>query len=140
MVFSWGSIRFKRQFQIKRMLVNQRGYIVESLRQLAQSNSERNREHEESRCTNCSHPKSGAESHNANSFEQDRTLGRTYVEYSDRKSGLEPENDSRNSGRLCPMCEAVFPVSVTSEDFELHVMEHFNFEDSETLVYVPPQN
>ena len=122
------------------MLVNQCCYIVESLRQLAQSNSERNREHDESRCVNCSNLKSGAEMQNPNSFEQDRTLGRTYVEYGERKSGLDPENEARNLGRLCPMCEAVFPVSVTSEDFELHVMEHFNFEDSDTLVYDPPQN
>jgi hypothetical protein len=34
------------------------------------------------------------------------------------------------------MCEAVFPVSVSSEAFESHVMDHFNLDDSETLVYV----
>ena len=36
------------------------------------------------------------------------------------------------------MCEASFPGSVTQEDFELHVMEHFNFEETETIRYIPP--
>ena len=49
---------------------------------------------------------------NPNSFEQDRTLGRTYVEYGERKSRLYPENETRNLGRLCPMCEAVFPLKL----------------------------
>jgi len=122
------------------MLVNQRGFIVESLRQLAQSNSEtlhRNRESDELRCNNCSSRKSSSDPQNMVSFEQDRTLGRTFVESANPKLGLEVEMEERNSGRLCPMCEAVFPVSVSSEDFESHVMEHFNFEDSDTLVYVP---
>jgi hypothetical protein len=32
------------------------------------------------------------------------------------------------------MCEAVFPATVSSDDFELHVIDHFNLDDSETLV------
>ena len=40
--------------------------------------------------------------------------------------------------RTCPMCEAAFPQTVTDEDFESHVMEHFSFEEQETLRYVPP--
>ena len=36
------------------------------------------------------------------------------------------------------MCEAAFPQTVTDEDFESHVMEHFSFEEQETLRYVPP--
>ena len=124
--------------QIKRMLVNQRGFIVESLRQLVQSNSEFLQQQQNGKrdseppgkCTKCSNPDI------PNSIEQDRTLGRTFVDYGDRKSGLELEPES-NSGRLCPMCEAVFPNSVSNEDFEQHVMEHFNFDDSETLVYMP---
>ena len=123
------------------MLVNQRGFIVESLRQLAHSNAEtqiRNRDTDETRCTDCTNRKSvGAEFQNMASFEQDRTLGRTYVERTDPKQGHEPEAEARSPGRLCPMCEAVFPAGISSEDFESHVMEHFNFEDSETLVYVP---
>jgi hypothetical protein len=116
------------------MLVNQRGFIVESLRQLVQSNSELSqngkRDSEQGNCVKCSNPEI------PNSIEQDRTLGRTFVDYGDRKSGIELEPES-NSGRLCPMCEAVFPNSVSNEDFEMHVMEHFNFDDSETLVYMP---
>ena len=124
------------------MLVNQRGFIVESLRQLAQSNSDylqqqQNNKPEPGKCSQCGNRKNGNPDINVqHSMEQDRTLGRTYVDYTDRKSGQEPEPD-RNSGRLCPMCEAVFPVSVSNEDFEVHVMEHFNFDDSETMVYVP---
>ena len=123
------------------MLVNQRGFIVESLRQLAHSNAEtqlRPRESDDGRCTTCSNRKSvGQDFQNLASFEQDRTLGRTYVERTDAKPGHEPETETRSSGRLCPMCEAVFPAGISSEDFESHVMEHFNFEDSDTLVYVP---
>ena len=124
------------------MLVNQRGFIVESLRQLAHSNAEtqvRNRESDETRCSSCSNRKSGGpDLQNLTSFEQDRTLGRTFVERTDPKPGHEPETESvRSPGRLCPMCEAVFPAGISSEDFESHVMEHFNFEDSDTLVYVP---
>jgi hypothetical protein len=71
-------------------------------------------------------------------MEQDRTLGRTFVDYSgyEKRQWSEPELDAA-SGRLCPMCEAVFPNSTSNEDFELHVMEHFSFEESDTLVYNP---
>ena len=33
------------------------------------------------------------------------------------------------------MCEAAFPPTVADEDFEMHVMEHFTFEEQETLRY-----
>ena len=46
-----------------------------------------------------------------------------------------------NGMRLCPMCEAAFPPnSVSQEDFELHVVEHFNFDEAETLRYIPPSS
>jgi len=36
-------------------------------------------------------------------------------------------------GRCCPMCEVVFPVESTQEEFESHVVEHFSYEESDTL-------
>ena len=46
-----------------------------------------------------------------------------------------------NGMRLCPMCEAAFPPnSVSQADFELHVLEHFNFDEAETLRYIPPSS
>ena len=38
------------------------------------------------------------------------------------------------------MCEAAFPEDVDPEQFESHVVEHFCFEDAETLKYVPPDD
>jgi len=35
--------------------------------------------------------------------------------------------------RCCPMCEAVFPDTCSQEEFETHVVEHFSYEESETL-------
>lgn len=35
--------------------------------------------------------------------------------------------------RKCPMCEAAFPKTVSHDEFESHVVEHFSFEESETL-------
>jgi len=66
-------------------------------------------------------------------------LGRTFVDYNGfEKHQVVSEGESNGpSGRLCPMCEAVFTNSTSNEDFELHVMEHFSFDDSETLVYNP---
>ena len=39
-------------------------------------------------------------------------------------------------GKLCPMCEAAFPGDVDPEAFESHVVEHFCFEEAETIKYV----
>jgi len=36
-------------------------------------------------------------------------------------------------GRCCPMCEVVFPLESTQEEFESHVVEHFSYEESDTL-------
>ena len=38
--------------------------------------------------------------------------------------------------KLCPMCEAMFPISA-EEEFEQHVMDHFSYDsDQETLQYL----
>ena len=40
--------------------------------------------------------------------------------------------------KLCPMCEAVFPLGC-GEEFEQHVMDHFSYDDDpETLQYIAP--
>ena len=114
-----------RMEQIKRMLVNQRGFIVESLKKLAANNFG------EKPCVNCS---SSSNHRGINMEERDRTIGRTMaVDLSKKVPEPEPE-----PLRTCPMCEASFSPSVSQDDFELHVVEHFNFEESETLRYVPP--
>ena len=35
--------------------------------------------------------------------------------------------------KCCPMCEAIFPNTISQAEFETHVMEHFNYEESDTL-------
>lgn len=35
--------------------------------------------------------------------------------------------------RRCPMCEVAFPQTVSHEQFESHVVEHFSYEESDTL-------
>ena len=35
--------------------------------------------------------------------------------------------------RTCPMCEAAFNRDVGQDAFEAHVVEHFSYEESETL-------
>ena len=38
--------------------------------------------------------------------------------------------------KLCPMCEAVFPLEA-EEEFETHVMDHFSYDsDPDTLQYL----
>ena len=82
------------------------------------------------------------------SMERDRTMGKdSMVNFGMHDSSSEewPQNSGNNGGngnkRTCPMCEAAFPPTVTDEDFEMHVMEHFTFEEQETLRYVPqPDN
>lgn len=45
------------------------------------------------------------------------------------------EHDSSTipAGRCCPMCEVVFPLECSQEEFESHVVEHFSYEESDTL-------
>ena len=43
-------------------------------------------------------------------------------------------------GKLCPMCEAAFPGDVDPEAFESHVVEHFCFEEAETIKYVAQED
>lgn len=142
-----------RMEQIKRMLVNQRGFIVQALKQLTESNTanrdlrqkfaEQIKEQKEAfeqlsnePCSKC-HKSDSAD--DEASIERDRTLGKgSMVNFglnaADSSSEEWPPNSSK---RTCPMCEAAFPQTVTDEDFEMHVMEHFTFEDQETLKYVP---
>ena len=35
--------------------------------------------------------------------------------------------------KCCPMCEVLFPTNISQTEFETHVMEHFNYEESDTL-------
>lgn len=35
--------------------------------------------------------------------------------------------------KCCPMCEAIFSKTISQAEFETHVMEHFNYEESDTL-------
>jgi len=35
--------------------------------------------------------------------------------------------------RKCPMCEAEFPLNTSQDEFELHVVEHFSYDEAETL-------
>jgi len=35
--------------------------------------------------------------------------------------------------KCCPMCEVLFPKNISQSEFETHVMEHFNYEESDTL-------
>ena len=191
-----------RMEQIKRMLVNQRGFIVESLKQLAVSNiiGQRNGQRDDDltngdnlsnkqTCANC---QTSSYTNGKESFERDRTLGRTVAitdfntaahskqkingniilpldKLTDSSTSRSNDNVSPNDAapdnkatvtinngdstdlttsstlyngmRLCPMCEAAFPPnSVSQEDFELHVVEHFNFDEAETLRYIPPSS
>jgi len=51
-----------------------------------------------------------------------------------QKSDISATNHtSTPPGRCCPMCEVVFPVESTQEEFESHVVEHFSYEESDTL-------
>ena len=35
--------------------------------------------------------------------------------------------------KCCPMCEVLFPADISQAEFESHVMEHFSYEESDTL-------
>jgi len=156
-----------RMEQIKRMLVNQRGFIVQALKQLAESNTnnrdvrqkfaEQIKEQKDafeqlateprecSKCNTLTRQQDSAD--DEASMERDRTMGKdSMVNFGLHESSSEewPQNSGNNGNstkRTCPMCEAAFPPTVTDEDFEMHVMEHFTFEEQETLRYVPqPDN
>ena len=198
-----------RMEQIKRMLVNQRGFIVESLKQLAVSNivlgeRQQNGQRDEIGMTNddnfstkqsCANCQKSSYINSKENFERDRTLGRTITDFNSAAQNKQKLNGNVNAAldndhtstsrpneilsetelanenqvqpgvlanltinngdptdlttsstlyngmRLCPMCEAAFPPnSVSQEDFELHVVEHFNFDEAETLRYIPPSS
>jgi len=48
------------------------------------------------------------------------------------RSGIDNVSGVMGS-RVCPMCEAVFPDTCPHDEFETHVVEHFSYEESETL-------
>ena len=53
-----------------------------------------------------------------------------------RRSGSVGDSATPSSSvesRTCPMCEAAFHGDVGQDAFEAHVVEHFNYEESETL-------
>lgn len=43
------------------------------------------------------------------------------------------DSSTTPAGRCCPMCEVVFPRESSQEEFESHVVEHFSYEESDTL-------
>ena len=74
------------------------------------------------------------------SLAYDGVLGNLTINNGD-PTDLTTSSTLYNGMRLCPMCEAAFPPnSVSQEDFELHVVEHFNFDEAETLRYIPPSS
>ncbi|XP_059087308.1 uncharacterized protein LOC131883769 isoform X2 [Tigriopus californicus] len=128
-----------RMEQIKRMLVNQRGFIVQALKQLAESTTTSERRSNGDSCHNCS-----TDPEEMDPAERDRTIGSS-MKYAAATKSLpksqineEPEKLHEHvGGKLCPMCEAAFPDDIDEEIFESHVVEHFCYEDADTLKYVP---
>ena len=103
-----------RMDQIKRQLVVQRGAIVAALKVLAQS-----------RAASSGSLTSTEGEEEEEEEEKDRTL----------VSMTAP--DSRSECKMCPMCEAMFPLH-SEEEFEQHVMDHFSYDsDPDTLQYYP---
>jgi hypothetical protein len=119
-----------RMEQIKRMLVNQRGFIVQALRQMAETRS--NGCCEESRTHSTSSSEQELE-------QRDRTLGKT-LRYAPERldTSTSSDTESAKKQKMCPMCEAAFPEDVDQEEFELHVVEHFCYEEPDTIKYVGP--
>mgnify|MGYP001164376132 FL=1 len=110
-----------RMDQIKRQLVVQRGSIVAALKILAQARSSSSLSSYKS--TEQS-PDSGDSSV---SEEKDRVL-----------VSITASGTSTSQCKLCPMCEAMFPLSA-EEEFEQHVMDHFSYDsDPDTLQYLAP--
>jgi len=46
---------------------------------------------------------------------------------------IQIEDAGGQQSKRCPMCEAAFPADISQEEFESHVVEHFSYEESETL-------
>ena len=104
-----------RMDQIKRQLVVQRGAIVAALKVLAQSRSD-----------------SGGSLASNEEEDEDEEKDRTLVSMT--------ATDSRSECKMCPMCEAMFPLH-SEDEFEQHVMDHFSYDsDPETLQYYPPSD
>jgi len=99
----------RRMEQIKRQLIVQRGSIVAALKHVAQARS-------------------------VQSDDQSSSLSKTGTSFnSERDRALASFHTSL---KVCPMCEARFPVDVSSDDFEQHVLQHFSYEsDGDTLQY-----
>ena len=119
-------IRFVTTFQIKQMLIRQQSAIIESLRLTAKLKLKQQQQQQQLTCTRCSRQPDVAS--DSSSTESGDSSVQTDLFAPDRSSS------AARFGRLCPMCEAVFPDSVGFEDFESHVIDHFNFEESGTLV------
>lgn len=122
-----------RMEQIKRMLVNQRGFIVQALRLMAEGGR------------SGAPGQASSDDSNADPDERDRTLGSSVKHVAERLDpdvqDLESESSEvshKNEKKLCPMCEAAFPTDVDEDEFELHVIEHFNYDEQDTLKYVGP--
>ena len=43
------------------------------------------------------------------------------------------QTQSGQAAKCCPMCEVLFPKDISQAEFESHVMEHFSYEESDTL-------
>lgn len=115
-----------RMDQIKRQLVVQRGAIVAALKILAQSRSGAGGSVSGSmssyKSSDQSHVSSGSEHV---SEEKDRVL-----------VSITAPAQGTSQCKLCPMCEAMFPLGA-EEEFEQHVMDHFSYDsDQETLQYL----
>ena len=110
-----------RMDQIKRQLVVQRGSIVAALKILAQARSS------SSLSSYKSTEQSPASGDSSVSEEKDRVL-----------VSITASGTSTSQCKLCPMCEAMFPLGA-EEEFEQHVMDHFSYDsDPDTLQYLPP--
>ena len=102
-----------RMDQIKRQLVVQRGAIVAALKVLAQSRT----------------------SGSMTSFKSSEHSSASLVSEKDRVLVSITATESTSSCKLCPMCEAMFPLAA-EEEFEQHVMDHFSYDsDQDTLQY-----
>ena len=48
-------------------------------------------------------------------------------------SSISSAGAGQQAAKCCPMCEVLFPPNISQTEFETHVMEHFSYEESETL-------
>jgi len=111
-----------RMDQIKRQLVVQRGAIVAALKILAQSRAGSSGSLSSYKSSDQSHVSTGS---TMEDMEKDRVL-----------VSITAPAPGTSQCKLCPMCEAMFPISA-EEEFEQHVMDHFSYDsDQETLQYL----